>query len=139
VCLQQALEDFRDRIAKYEEVYETITDRNLHYIKLIDMCACWHTSVLAPQASIRHVVIAAPHHYADTICMTAANLKQQQKLTMPLNTVQGHWQGLHGREPHQRLHPWQDCVLSHAGEPCQCMQHAAFESAKQEPLLIALI
>ena len=37
--LQQALEDFRERIAKYEEVYETITDRNLHYIKLIDMCA----------------------------------------------------------------------------------------------------
>lgn len=36
-CLQQALEDFRARIRKYEEVYETITDRNLHYIKLIDM------------------------------------------------------------------------------------------------------
>ena len=36
---QQALEDFRARIAKYEEVYETITDRNMHYIKLIDMCA----------------------------------------------------------------------------------------------------
>ena len=34
----QALQDFRDRICKYEEVYETITDRNLHYIKLIDMC-----------------------------------------------------------------------------------------------------
>ena len=35
----QALTDFRDRIAKYEEVYETITDRNSHYIKLIDMYA----------------------------------------------------------------------------------------------------
>ena len=35
----QALKDFQDRIRKYEEVYETITDRNLHYIKLIDMCA----------------------------------------------------------------------------------------------------
>ena len=34
----QALQDFKDRICKYEEVYETITDRNLHYIKLIDMC-----------------------------------------------------------------------------------------------------
>lgn len=33
----QALKDFQDRIRKYEEVYETITDRNLHYIKLIDM------------------------------------------------------------------------------------------------------
>lgn len=33
----QALKDFQDRIAKYEEVYETITDRSLHYIKLIDM------------------------------------------------------------------------------------------------------
>lgn len=38
-CLvfMQALKDFQDRIAKYEEVYETITDRSLHYIKLIDM------------------------------------------------------------------------------------------------------
>ncbi len=35
--LLQALKDFQDRIAKYEEVYETITDRSLHYIKLIDM------------------------------------------------------------------------------------------------------
>lgn len=34
----QALRDFRERIRKYEEVYETITDRNMHYIKLIDMC-----------------------------------------------------------------------------------------------------
>lgn len=36
-CAQAALEDFRDRIRKYEEVYETITNRDLHYIKLIDM------------------------------------------------------------------------------------------------------
>jgi hypothetical protein len=35
--VQQALLDFRERIRKYEEVYETITDRNMHYIKLIDM------------------------------------------------------------------------------------------------------
>ncbi len=35
----QALDDFKERIRKYEEVYETITDRNLHYIKLIDMYA----------------------------------------------------------------------------------------------------
>ena len=33
----QALRDFKDRIRRYEEVYETITDRSLHYIKLIDM------------------------------------------------------------------------------------------------------
>lgn len=37
VLPDQALKDFRERIMKYEEVYETITDRNLHYIKLIDM------------------------------------------------------------------------------------------------------
>lgn len=37
--LQAALDDFRARIRKYEEVYETITNRDLHYIKLIDMCA----------------------------------------------------------------------------------------------------
>lgn len=38
--------DFQARIAKYEEVYQTLTDRNLHYIKLIDMCAllCGHSS-----------------------------------------------------------------------------------------------
>ena len=48
LSLQQALEDFRDRIAKYEEVYETITDRNMHYIKLIDMCACWHVDHPTP-------------------------------------------------------------------------------------------
>lgn len=32
-----ALSDFKDRIKRYEEVYETITDRTLHYVKLIDM------------------------------------------------------------------------------------------------------
>lgn len=36
-ALQAALDDFRDRITRYEEVYETITNRDLHYIKLIDM------------------------------------------------------------------------------------------------------
>ena len=41
----QALQDFRDRICKYEEVYETITDRNLHYIKLIDM---WGPLLISP-------------------------------------------------------------------------------------------
>lgn len=33
----QALNDFKARIAKYEEVYEPLDDRNRHYIKLIDM------------------------------------------------------------------------------------------------------
>jgi 6-phosphofructo-2-kinase/fructose-2,6-biphosphatase len=33
----QALNDFKHRIAKYNEVYEPIDDRRLHYIKLIDM------------------------------------------------------------------------------------------------------
>ncbi|GIL48145.1 hypothetical protein Vafri_4830 [Volvox africanus] len=35
--MQQSLSDFKARIHKYEEVYEPINDRNLHYIKLIDM------------------------------------------------------------------------------------------------------
>ncbi|GIL74841.1 hypothetical protein Vretimale_2423 [Volvox reticuliferus] len=35
--MQQSLSDFKARIHKYEEVYESINDRNLHYIKLIDM------------------------------------------------------------------------------------------------------
>lgn len=35
--LLQALDDFKARINMYEKVYEPITNRNLHYIKLIDM------------------------------------------------------------------------------------------------------
>lgn len=35
--MAQALADFKERIQKYESVYETITDRTLHYVKLIDM------------------------------------------------------------------------------------------------------
>lgn len=31
------MSDFRDRISKYEEVYETVSEEHLHYIKLIDM------------------------------------------------------------------------------------------------------
>jgi len=31
------MQDFQDRIRKYEEVYETIAQDNLHYVKLIDM------------------------------------------------------------------------------------------------------
>ena len=30
-------QDFKARISKYESVYETIMDRTIHYIKLIDM------------------------------------------------------------------------------------------------------
>ncbi|GLI69499.1 hypothetical protein VaNZ11_014133 [Volvox africanus] len=37
MSMQQSLSDFKERIHKYEEVYEPINDRNLHYIKLIDM------------------------------------------------------------------------------------------------------
>ncbi|KAL4433083.1 hypothetical protein ABPG77_006510 [Micractinium sp. CCAP 211/92] len=37
VDTEQALADFRARIRKYEDGYETIMDRTLHYIKLIDM------------------------------------------------------------------------------------------------------
>jgi hypothetical protein len=37
VMLLQAVNDFISRIRKYEEVYEAIQDRNIHYIKLTDM------------------------------------------------------------------------------------------------------
>jgi len=37
VDVEQAMVDFKERILRYEEVYETITDRNIHYIKLINM------------------------------------------------------------------------------------------------------
>jgi 6-phosphofructo-2-kinase/fructose-2,6-biphosphatase len=33
----QAVSDFMLRIRKYEEIYEPIEDRNMHYIKLTDM------------------------------------------------------------------------------------------------------
>lgn len=39
VDVEQAMVDFKERILRYEEVYETITDRNIHYIKLINMWA----------------------------------------------------------------------------------------------------
>jgi len=35
--MEAALADFKERIQKYEQVYETISDRTLHYVKLIDM------------------------------------------------------------------------------------------------------
>lgn len=37
VDMENALADFKTRIKMYEDVYETITDRSLHYVKLIDM------------------------------------------------------------------------------------------------------
>ncbi|KXZ48046.1 hypothetical protein GPECTOR_30g141 [Gonium pectorale] len=37
VNVDKAVSDFLARIAKYEEVYEPISDRTMHYIKLIDM------------------------------------------------------------------------------------------------------
>lgn len=37
VNMEQALKDFKERISKYESVYETINDRTMHYVKLIDM------------------------------------------------------------------------------------------------------
>ena len=60
--LNQALEDFKERIAKYEEVYETITDRNLHYIKLIDMCAHSHA----------HAMCTRPLHAVSMSCQCAS-------------------------------------------------------------------
>ncbi len=106
----QALNDFRERIEKYEEVYETITDRNLHYIKLIDMCATTGenncTYLLDPlsiglrcHSAQRHVV-----YCPDACCNNNSFLG-----------VQGDRAGLHGCEPHQRIHPWQDGLLPHAG------------------------
>jgi hypothetical protein len=43
-------QDFRARIRKYEDGYETIMDRTLHYIKLIDMVTGAPASRLAPCA-----------------------------------------------------------------------------------------
>jgi len=37
IDMNTALADFKARIAKYESVYETMTDRTMHYVKLIDM------------------------------------------------------------------------------------------------------
>lgn len=35
--MEDALRDFKERIKNYESAYETITDRTLHYVKLINM------------------------------------------------------------------------------------------------------
>eukprot|EP00798_Chlamydomonas_sp_ICE-L_P009745 gene9745-7620_t len=35
--ISQAVNDFKTRVGKYEAVYEPISNRNVHYIKLIDM------------------------------------------------------------------------------------------------------
>ncbi len=37
-ALPQAIDDFKTRISKYEEVYTPMENRDMHYIKLIDMC-----------------------------------------------------------------------------------------------------
>ncbi|KAH7617284.1 putative 6-phosphofructo-2-kinase/fructose-2,6-bisphosphatase [Nannochloris sp. 'desiccata'] len=37
IDVDTALADFKERIAKYESVYKTMTDRTMHYVKLIDM------------------------------------------------------------------------------------------------------
>ncbi|GAX77020.1 hypothetical protein CEUSTIGMA_g4467.t1 [Chlamydomonas eustigma] len=34
---EEAVRDFKERVRKYEEVYEPLSNRNVHYIKLIDM------------------------------------------------------------------------------------------------------
>ena len=57
----QALKDFQDRIRKYEEIYETITDRNLHYIKLIDMCASLQRLVTASCCVWSAGTFSSPH------------------------------------------------------------------------------
>ena len=43
-----------ERIRKYEQVYEPISDRRLHYIKLIDMCG-----LSLPFLIVVHVYIGA--------------------------------------------------------------------------------
>ena len=55
-ALQGALDDFRARIRKYEEVYETITNRDLHYIKLIDMCGRLYHTISLSSCSPRSVL-----------------------------------------------------------------------------------
>ena len=42
----QALDDFKERIRRYETVYETISDRRLHYIKLTDMYVLCRNRIL---------------------------------------------------------------------------------------------
>ena len=64
----QAISDFKERIRNYEEVYETITDRNLHYIKLIDMCDLHHllcsycTACLIVIHLLWDLAGSCPHH-----------------------------------------------------------------------------
>lgn len=67
-----ALDDFRARIRKYEEVYETITNRDLHYIKLIDMCAAYQPHIrlcrTARPSTSRAATWAGLLHGDDILC-----------------------------------------------------------------------
>lgn len=94
----QALEDFKARIAKYEEVYETITNRDLHYIKLIDMYDGGMTS-----------------HQNDSSIVYHCSLLHNAKINALKHPLQGDWTRVHGRQSHFRLHSWQNCVFPYAG------------------------
>jgi hypothetical protein len=109
----EALADFRARIRKYEEVYETITDRSLHYIKLIDMvtgkgkkkkkgrvcCSSFETFEVLKISKNRKLNFF--------LLFFSKKNQKNSKIIFP--------QRLYGRQPHLRLHPGQDRLLPHAG------------------------
>lgn len=92
----EAFNDFRARVRKYEAVYEPLTNRNVHYIKLTGELA--DNPVLG---GVNHVVYMAWCWYL--------------ALTQPGFPFRyGDWARLDGRESHLWLHPWEDCLLPHA-------------------------
>lgn len=53
-------QDFKERIRHYEDVYETITDRSIHYIKLIDMVTgAWAWGLGGPECWVGLAFLAA--------------------------------------------------------------------------------
>ena len=104
----EALADFRARIRKYEEVYETITDRSLHYIKLIDM-------VTGKGEKIEFFCFFLFFPVVDEEKKAKKKTRKTQKIKSKKKTKKKKKNRLHGRQPHLRLHPGQDRLLPHAG------------------------
>lgn len=106
-------QDFRARIRKYEDGYETIMDRTLHYIKLIDM-------VTGRAARCR--LASHPDHTCTTPTPPALPLAPHPPPPTPPpppphpTCTRDPRSRLHGCEPHLGIPPRQDGLLPHAGE-----------------------
>ena len=141
-CPVCAAQDFRTRIAKYEAVYETIMDRTLHYIKLIDMvtggwvagCPTWPMQG-GKRSGVGGLLSCSPSQCPGKRVPMPNGVRGSGpvahllggSLSPPPLPPSRPW--LHGRQPHLRIHSRQAGLLPHAGvclgrqvcvEGCRC-------------------